>query len=161
MTTAERPAVTLSGRTSRRMGPVKVVTKAKGTMMGRQGFFTIAAGISLVTGAAALLVPAAMASVFGVTLDEVGASQTRLLGSAYLGYALVVWFARDVRDITAQRAIALGNCVSWTLSTGVIAVAIVAGHAGPQAWSLVVVGATFAAAWGYFSFVEGTEVAPA
>lgn len=130
-------------------------------MMDRQRFMTIAAGVSIISGTAALLAPVAMASVFGVTLDEVGAFQTRLLGTAYLGYAVIAWFAREVRDITAQRAIALGTFLSWTLGMVVTVVGIVTGHAGPQTWLLVAVGVTFAAAWGYLSFVDRTEVAPA
>jgi hypothetical protein len=130
-------------------------------MMNRQGFMTIAAGVSIVSGAAALLAPTAMSSVFGVTLDEVGAFETRLLGTAYLGNAITVWLAREVHDITAQRAIAQGTFLSWTLGAVVIVAGIVTGHAGPQTWLLVAVGVAFAAAWGYFSFVERTEVAPA
>ncbi len=130
-------------------------------MMDRQGFMTIAAGVSIVSGAAALLAPAAMSSVFGVTLDDLGASLTRLLGASYLGYAAIAWFARDVTDHAAARAIALGGVASWAISAVVTVTGIVSGLAGAQAWLLVAVEAAFAAAWGYFSFVDRTEVAPA
>jgi hypothetical protein len=130
-------------------------------MMTRQGFMTVGVGVSIVTGLAALLAPMTIASVFGVTLNEAGAYETRLLGTAYLGYAVLLWFAREVRDVTAQRAIALGNFVSWTLGMVVTAAGIVTGNAGPQTWSLVAVGVAFAVAWGYFSFVDRTEAAAA
>ncbi len=84
--------------------------------MTRQTFMSLAAGVSVVTGLAALLAPAQIAAVFGVTLDDAGIAQTRLLGAAYLGYAAIVWFAKDVRDHAARRAIALGNVVSYALS---------------------------------------------
>ena len=129
--------------------------------MNRRTFLTIAAGISLVTGLAALLIPAQMATVFGVTIDDVGRSQTRLLGAAYLGYAAIVWLVREVRDQAVQRALAVGNLVSWGLSLAVIVIGIATGLAGAQAWLLVAVAVGFTGVWGYFAFVEGTEVAPA
>lgn len=128
--------------------------------MNRQTFMAISAGESVVVGLAALIAPAQLAAVFGVTLDDVGLSQTRLLGTAYLGYGVIVWFAREVRDVTAQRAIALGNFVSWTLGLIVSVVGIVTGLAGPQGWLLVALEVPFAAAWGYFTFVDRSEVAP-
>ena len=127
--------------------------------MNRQAFMTIAAAESVVTGLAALLGPTQLAAFFGVTIDDVGMSLTRLLGTAYLGYAATVWFARDVRDVTAQRAIALGNFVSWTLGLVVSVVGIVTGLAGPQGWLLIGLEVTFAVGWGYFTVAERSEVA--
>ncbi len=128
--------------------------------MNRQTFMSVAAGVSVVSGFAALLAPAQSAAVFGVALDEVGISQTRMLGAAYLGYASVVWFGRNVLDNTAQRAIALGNLVSWALSVVVTVAGVMDGLAGTQSWLLVVVEVVFATAWGYFAFIDRAAVAP-
>ena len=127
--------------------------------MTRQAFMSLAAGVSVVTGLSALLAPAQIAAVFGVTLDDAGIAQTRLLGAAYLGYAAIVWFGKDVRDHAAQRAIALGNVVSYALSAVVTMAAVVLGLAGIQSWSLVVLEVVFTAAWGYFAFIDRAEVA--
>jgi hypothetical protein len=129
--------------------------------MNPRSFVLIASGVSVVTGLAALLLPAQLATVFDVQLDDVGQSETRLLGAAYLGYAAIVWFARDVRDAAAQRAIALGNVLSWALSLVVTMAGIATGLAGPQTWLLVVVAVVFTAAWGYFAIIDQHEVAPA
>ena len=88
-------------------------------------------------------------------------SQARLLGASYLGYAAIAWFAKDVTDLAAVRAIALGSIVSWAISAVITATIIVTGLAGAQAWVLVAVEAAFAAAWAYFALAERTEVAPA
>lgn len=128
--------------------------------MNRQTFMRVAAGVSVVTGFAALLAPAQSAAVFGLELDEVGLSQTRMLGAAYLGYASIVWFGRNIRDDSAQRAIALGNFVSWALSLVVTMAGVMVGLAGTQSWLLVVVGVVFTAAWGYFAFIDRAAVAP-
>ena len=126
--------------------------------MNRQTFMRIAARVGVVTGVAALLAPAELATVFGVMLDDVGRSQTRLLGAAYIGYAVIVWISRDIRDPGAQRAIAVGNVVSWALSLIVAVAGLVAGLAGPQSWALVVLEVAFTAAWGYFAFIDRAEV---
>jgi hypothetical protein len=131
--------------------------------MNRRTFLLLAAGVSVGSGLAALLVPAQVATVFSVQLNDVGLSQTRLLGAAYLGYAVIVWFAREVRDDIAQRAIALGNLVSWALSLVVTVAGIGTGLAGAQSWVLVVLEVGFAASWAYlaFVFVDQREVAAA
>ncbi len=127
--------------------------------MTRQAFMSLAAGVSVVTGLSALLAPAALAAAFGVMLDDAGIWQTRLLGAAYLGYAAIVWFGKDVRDNAAQRAIALGNVLSYALSLVLTMAGVVVGAAGTQAWLLVVLQAIFTTAWGYFAFIDRAEVA--
>ncbi len=125
--------------------------------MTRQGFMGLAAGVSVVTGLATLLAPAQIASVFGVALNDAGIAQTRLLGAAYIGYAVIVWFGKDVQDHAARRAIALGNVVSYALSAVVTVVALGLGLAGMQSWSLVVLEVVFTAAWGYLAFIDRAE----
>lgn len=127
--------------------------------MNRATFLSVAAAVSAISGLAALLAPAQLAAVFGVTLNDVGIAQTRMLGAAYLGYAAIVWFARGVRDDTAQRAIALGSLVSWALGLVVTVAGIITGLAGTESWLLVAIEVPFTVAWGYFSFIERAEVA--
>ena len=127
--------------------------------MNRSTFMVVAAAVGGVTGLAALLAPAQLASLFGVTLDDAGLAQERLLGGAYLGISTIVWFARDVRDAAAQGAVALGNVVSWALSLVVTVAGLVAGLAGQQSWLLVALEVVFTAAWAYFAFMDRTEVA--
>jgi hypothetical protein len=129
--------------------------------MNGRTFMLIASGVSVVTGLAALLLPAQLATVFDVQLDDVGLSETRLVGAAYLGYAAIAWFARDVRDLAAQRAVALGNLVSWALSLVITVAGIATGLAGTQSWLLVVLEVVFATGWGYFAFIDQREVAAA
>jgi hypothetical protein len=129
-------------------------------MMSRRSFMTIAAGVSVLSGVAGLLVPAQMGAVFGLTLDDIAVSQARLLGAAYLGYAAISWFGRDVTDPAAARAIALGSAASWVMSATVTITVIVTGVAGLQAWPLVAVEGIFGAAWASFAFAERATVAP-
>ena len=129
--------------------------------MNLQSLMTIAAGTSIMSGLALLFVPAQLGALFGATLDDVASSQARLLGAAYLGYATIAWFARNVMDRAAVRAIALGSAVSWAISAIVTVTAVITGLTGGQAWVLVAVQAAFAAAWAFFAMAERTNVAPA
>ena len=126
--------------------------------MTRQTFMSLAAAVSVVSGLAALLAPAQLVAVFGITLDDMGIVQERLLGVAYLGYGAIAWFGKDVRDNAARRAIALGNFVSWALSAVVTIAGVVIVPAGTLAWVLVALQVVFATAWGYFAFVDRAEV---
>jgi hypothetical protein len=94
-----------------------------------------------------------------VTIDDVGQSQTRLLGGAYLGYAAILWLGRDIRDAVALRAIAVGNLTSWVLALIVTGYAFATGLAGTQSWALVVLEILFSAGWAYLTFVGRAEVA--
>src|SRR5215203_888066 len=107
----------------------------------------IAAAVSVASGFAGLFAPAQMGAVFGMTLDDVAVSQARLLGASYLGYAVIAWFARDVTDPAAVRAIAVGSAASWAISAVVTATVLTSGLAGSQAWVLVAAEAAFAGAW--------------
>jgi hypothetical protein len=128
-------------------------------MMNSRTFMSVVAGVSVVTGLAALLAPGQISSFFGVTLDDVGVSLDRLLGAAYLGFGATVWLARDVRDAAAQRAIALGNFVSWGLSLVVTVMAVATGLAGTLAWSLAAMAVVFTAGWGFFAFIDRGDAA--
>ena len=128
--------------------------------MDRRTFMTIAAAVSVVTGVAGLLAPAQLASVFGVKLDDVGLSQARLLGAAYLGYGITTWLGRETRDSAALRAVTLGNFVAWSLGLIVGVVGIATGLGTAQTWLLVLLQVVFTAGWGYFAFADRTEVAP-
>ena len=129
--------------------------------MDKRTFMTIAAVFSVGTGLGALLVPAQFGAFFGVTFDDVAVSQARLLGASYLGYAAVIWFGRDVRDSGAQRAIAVGNLASWSVSLVVTLVGIGSGLGNAQTWLLVALEVPFAAAWAYITFADRSEAAAA
>ena len=127
--------------------------------MNRRTFMSVVAGVSVVTGLLNLLAPVQSSDLFGVTLDDTGASLARLLGAAYLGYAATVWFARDVRDAAAQRAIGFGNVLSWGLSLVVIVMGVASGLAGAIAWSLAAMAVVFSAGWSYFTLVDRPDAA--
>lgn len=95
-------------------------------------FMTAAAAVSVLIGLSGLGAPTQVGGLFGLTLDDVAAAHVRLLGAAYLGYATIAWFGKEVTDRTAMRAIALGSVVSWAISAIVTGIGILTGVAGLQ-----------------------------
>jgi hypothetical protein len=66
---------------------------------------TVTAIGSLLFGLAYLLVPASVASLYGITLDPSG-QYARFFGSALLGFAAILWLGRKVTSGPALRSTA-------------------------------------------------------
>jgi len=117
-------------------------------------FLAIAAVIAFVFGLGFILVPAQMLAMYGETLDATGQWLARYLGSAFIGIAVVSWFARNAAQNGAMRAIILGFFVLNI--TGLI-VAVLDGLSGTGSaliWLNVVIYLFFALGFGYFQFIK-------
>ena len=125
--------------------------------MSQRTFATIAAVTSLITGAAGLVAPQLMATVFGVSLDPVGIDLVRLACASYLGYAALNWMARGVTDASAWRAIAAGNAVGWAAGCIATIVGILSGFDG-RVWLVVAIEVCFTAAWSLTAVQTGRLV---
>ncbi len=82
----------------------------------------IAAAVGGVFSLAGLIDPAGLAVLYGVSADALLLATGRPLLASYLGFAILNWLARDVRDPAARRAIAIANFASWGLSLAVMLV---------------------------------------
>jgi len=69
---------------------------------------TVTAVGSLLFGLAYLLVPASLASLYGITVDP-SSPYPRYFGSALVGFAAVLWLARKVPSGPALRAVLVGS----------------------------------------------------
>ena len=117
-------------------------------------FMAIAAVIAFVFGLAFILVPVQTMSMYGETLDVGGQWVGRYLGSAFIGIAVVNWFARNAAQNGAKSAIVLGFFV---LSITGLIVAVLHGLYGSGnalVWSTVVIYLFLALGFGYFQFTK-------
>ncbi len=115
-------------------------------------FLAIAAIVAFLFGLAFILVPVQTMSMYGVTLDISGQFLGRYLGSAFLGVAVLTWFARNAKEEVALRAILLGNLV-LTLTGFVVALLdVFTGVGNALVWSTVVIYLLLGAGFGYFYF---------
>jgi hypothetical protein len=107
----------------------------------------VAAPASLIFGTAGLVAPRALAPAFGITLDPLAAAVVQMASASYIALGVLNWFARDLTDLAAWRAIAMSNLVGWALSAGVVVLAIVSGLGNAASWVIVVLQVAFALAW--------------
>lgn len=117
-------------------------------------FLAIAAVIAFVFGLAFILMPARTMSMYGITLEASGEWVGRYLGSAFLGIAVLNWFARKAPEGGALRAIVLGDFV--LTGTGLIVAALDRAYGSGNAlvWSTVAIYLFLALGFGYFQFTK-------
>lgn len=80
-----------------------------------KALFTIMALLSFMNGVFYLLMPIFSLSILQRPTNPIGIMDTRLFGACAIGLAAIAWFARDFKDLGAQRAIVLGNLITLGL----------------------------------------------
>ena len=117
-------------------------------------FMAIAAVLAFVFGLAFILVPAQLMSLYGVTLEAAGQWVGRYLGSAFIGIAVLNWFARNAAQNGTMRAIVLADFV--VSITGLIVAVLdrLYGTGNALVWSTVAIYLFLALGFGYFQFVK-------
>jgi hypothetical protein len=105
--------------------------------------------VSVVYGLAALLVPNALASLFGIAIDTVAEYEGRLLGGSYVGYAIVNFLTKDTADPLTRRAIAAANAVAWAVGLVVSTLGQLQGLANAIGWTTVVLALAFTVGWAW------------
>ena len=110
--------------------------------------------ISLGFGVAFVLMPALLASLYGLGLTPAGTVMARLLGVEISGYGLLAWLLRNASDSEARRAILLAFFI--TDATGFVVSLLIqlAGLMNPLGWMIVGIYLFFAISFGYFRFVK-------
>jgi len=115
-------------------------------------FLTVKAVISLFFGIAFGLVPAAVLSLFGMTMDPAGIFAARLLGAMLIGIGLICWFEKDA-GVGALRGITLALFIADVLGFLVSLMGQLSGLMNALGWITVVLWFLLALGFGYFRFV--------
>lgn len=105
-------------------------------------------------GLAFILIPGPFTELCGEDLTEGGLNITRLLGAAFIGFAVLTWQAREANDSRARRAILLAFLISFSLGFIISLISQVTVALNAIGWSTVVIYLLFAAAYGYFQFKQ-------
>jgi hypothetical protein len=112
---------------------------------------TVTAVGSLVFGLAYLLVPASVASIYGITLDPLD-QYPRFFGSALLGFAAINWLGRQVTSGPALRAILVGSFLA-SITGLLIAILQAVGPTGNAlVWTTVLIYLLLSLGFGDFVF---------
>ena len=116
-------------------------------------FLVVKAVISLAFGAAFALVPAAVMSLYGVTLDLGGALMARFVGACLIGIGLICWLDRDA-DPKALQGITLALCIGDTIGFIAALLGQLSGLTNALGWVNVVIWLLLALGLGYFRFLK-------
>ncbi len=121
-----------------------------------RNFLTVAAIIAFAFGLGFILIPGPMLSLYGVGLDPVGTLVGRLFGASLLGFGVLNWLARDVRDAWALRAIIIAELVADLIGFIYTLVGQLGGVGGINAlgWSTVLIYLLLALGFAYFQFMK-------
>ncbi len=117
-------------------------------------FLTIAAIVAALFGLGFILFPAALVSLYGVSLDPVGVYIAQLDGASLLALAIINWSARDISE---PGGILLGNFVADTLGF-IVSLVNQLNHTGgvnSLGWLTVILYLFLAVGFGYYRFVAG------
>ena len=117
-------------------------------------FLVIAAVVAAIFGVAFVLVTGPLLSLYGITLDKAGTLVAQLFGAALIGFAVLNWFARNVTDREAQRAIVLANLAADAVGFVMILIGQLQGVANALGWSSVAIYLLLALGFAYFQFMK-------
>ncbi len=116
---------------------------------------TLGVIVAVVYGLAALIVPSAIGSVFGITFDTIAEYETRLLGGAYVGYGIVNFLTKDTTDPVTRRAVAAANAFAWAVSFVVSTFGQVRGLSNSIGWTTVLLALVFTIVWAWTYVAAG------
>jgi len=108
--------------------------------------------ICFVYGIILVLTPATMLSLHSVTQGAGEKLMGQYFGSALLAIGLLTWFARNVVDSEAQRAIILSLLISDVIGAIVSVLGTVSGVMNAVGWSAVGIYSLLALGYAYFQF---------
>ena len=97
-----------------------------------------------------LLAPAAVLAPLGLTLDDTAAALARLLGSALVGFPVLLWFARKSDSLEFRRTALYALFAYYIVSTVVLVFTQMAGLMNALGWGVVAVHVVFTVSFGYF-----------
>ena len=114
----------------------------------------VSAAIAAFFGIGLVVVTGPLLAIYGMTLDRTGTVLAQLFGSLLIAFAVLNWFARNVTDPEARRAVVLGNLAGNAIGFVVILLGQLAGIANQLGWSNVAIYALLTLAWVYVQFVQ-------
>ena len=116
--------------------------------------FVISSIVGLLFGLGFILAPAWTEASYGVNLDAGGQLLARFMGSAYLGYAVIFWLARNTANSETRHIIVVGGFVAMVLGLIVALYDRFMGIENALAWSTVAIFLLLSIGFGYFAFIR-------
>ena len=125
-----------------------------------RNFLAVASVIAFAFGLGFILIAQKLTALYNITLDAPGVFVGQLFGAALLGFGVLNWSARNVRDTQALKGILLANVVGDVVGFVIALLSQLAGVGGVNAlgWSTVALYLLLALGFAYFRFVKSGEL---
>jgi len=116
-------------------------------------FLMVKSIISLSFGIGFAVIPAALWSIYGVTLDPTGILMTRFMAACLIGIGLICWITRNA-DWDTLKGITLSLCIADTIGFIVALSGQLSGIMNTLGWIIVAIWLLLALGLGYFRFIK-------
>jgi hypothetical protein len=116
-------------------------------------FLVVKSIVSLAFGIGFAVTPAAVWSIYGVTLDSTGVFMTRFVAALLIGVGLICWFTRHSETKTLN-SIILSLCICDTIGFVVALCGQLSGIMNTLGWIVVAIWLLLALGLAYFRFVK-------
>ena len=124
--------------------------------MSLRNLLTVAAIIAFAFGLSFVLIPAQLTSQYNIALNPGGIFIGQLFGAALIGFGVLNWFARGVKDSQALQAIRLANLIGDGVGFVFALIGQVTGAGGVNqlGWSTVAIYLLLTLGFAYFQFMK-------
>lgn len=112
-----------------------------------RSLLTLHAVVAVFFGVPFVLAPAQSLMLYGVAADPAHQLLARLLGAAFIGYAIITWNLRDCTDPLTLRSFSIAILVSFAIATVGATYAVLTGATNALGWSTVFIYSAFALAY--------------
>ena len=121
-----------------------------------RNFLLVASLLAFAFGLGFVLIPQQLTPLYNITLDPGGVFVGQLFGAALLGFGVLNWMIRSVRDLQALQVVVLANLLGDGIGFIIALLSQLAGVGGVNAlgWSTVAVYLVLALGFAYFRFVK-------
>ena len=113
-------------------------------------FLSIVGALGVIHGAAFIIAPYQVASIYGLEQSLAVALVSRLFGGALLAWGAILWLTRSFRDETATRAVLISTCVGEAISLVFVVQSTLEGTLNAMGWVAALIYLFGAAGCAYF-----------
>ena len=110
--------------------------------------------VALVYGIGLVLLPATLLAMYGVTPGPAVNLASQLFGVELLHVGLICWFARNVSDGTAQRALIVASLIGQVIGLIVALMGTLSGVFNVVGWSAVAIYLLLGLGYAYLQFMK-------
>jgi hypothetical protein len=125
-----------------------------GNIMKYRNLLVVNAVVALLYGIGLVLLPSTVLSLYGVTPGPAVNLASQLFGVELLHVGLICWFARNVSDSPAQRAIIIASLIGQVIGLVVTVMGTLSGVFNVVGWSAVVIYLVLSLGYAYLQFMK-------